>query len=180
MFASKVLFVAAGLATTYVSAFQQEASAEVCTPFQPCSYTYTGFDVGGNEIQVTASGNCNSEGQCLGNGAVCANNDQCYNFCSETTGTCGGAGAECYSRAAEAYPALYIVCDSPGYTCSVDCEDPNFGNCPEAGVCTLAASQAARFRKARRSEVDVKTENLQMMLRRAASVVAQAGDEVLA
>lgn len=56
----------------------------------------------------------------------------------------------------------------------------NFGECPEQGTCLLAASQAARFRKARRSEVDVKTDNLQMMLRRAASVVAQPGDEVAA
>lgn len=66
------------------------------------------------------------------------------------------------------------------YTCSVDCDDEEFGNCPEAGTCLLAASQAARFRKARRSEIDVKTENLQMMLRRAASVVARPGDEVAA
>lgn len=67
-----------------------------------------------------------------------------------------------------------------GYACSVDCDDQNFGACPEAGTCLLAASQAARFRKARRSDVDVKTDNLQMMLRRAASAVAQPGDEVLA
>lgn len=67
-----------------------------------------------------------------------------------------------------------------GYTCSVDCDQVDFGNCPETGTCLLAASQAARFRKARRSEVDVKTENLQMMLRRAASVVAQPGDELAA
>ena len=73
-----------------------------------------------------------------------------------------------------------LIITYTGYTCSVDCESVDFGSCPETGTCLLAASQAARFRKARRSEVDVKTENLQMMLRRAASVVAQAGDEVLA
>jgi hypothetical protein len=64
-----------------------------------------------------------------------------------------------------------------GSSCSVDCDEVSFENCPETGTCLLAASQAARFRKARRSEPDA---NLQMMLRRAANAVAQPGDEASA
>lgn len=40
--------------------------------------TYEGVDANNNAVDVTAVGNCNASGQCLGNGAVCANDDQCY------------------------------------------------------------------------------------------------------
>jgi hypothetical protein len=36
--ATKVVFFA-GLASTYVAAFQQSASADACTPFEACSCT---------------------------------------------------------------------------------------------------------------------------------------------
>lgn len=38
----------------------------------------------------------------------------CTDFCSPTTGTCGGSGAECYSRQPEVYGGNWVVCDSPG------------------------------------------------------------------
>lgn len=45
-----------------------------------CTFTdnYDGVDANNQPVAVTASGNCNAQGQCLGNGAVCANDDQCY------------------------------------------------------------------------------------------------------
>lgn len=168
----------AGLAATCAVAFQQQPAPEACTPSEACSYTYTGQNMEGADVSVTASGFCNAAGVCLGNGAVCSNDDQCYNYCGATTGTCGGAGATCYSQSTD---AGFVTCNSPGYVCSVDCDDENFGNCPEAGTCLFAASQAAaRFRKTRRDEVDTRAQVLQMKLRRAAVKVAQAGDELVA
>jgi hypothetical protein len=164
MIAAKALLFA-GFASTVI-AFQQAGDTDACTPFEACSCknyfilrapmyhsavanaqhfllqtdTYTGIDATAQEVTVTATGNCNAQGECLGNGAVCANDDQCYSqsfsnlsasdsstptdkrasrvfvdFCSPTTGTCGGLGAECYSRNADVeYGGLYVVCDTPG------------------------------------------------------------------
>lgn len=138
------LFLALSAFSAGVRAFHVESGTPCTTVGSACSYV-SNDSSGGGSADTTVHGYCAPDLHCASNGATCANDDECYNYCG--SGVCGGQGAGCNSQDTFALGQPGISC-SGDYTCS---EEGAVGQClPSSEVKLVATNAAAPSQRARR------------------------------